>query len=222
MNKVSLLILLLIFCYGCSHSQVTQVQAKVNPEALKLNNQAMQLYANSLGINDRNKTLEQAVNLLNKAVKIDSGYFRANWNKCLIQNTMKQYDSALVTSKQILKLRPKNVDIQLMVGTAYERAGDTVSAAKYYTSTLLTYNNILDTMSIKNEAYKTLKVGKAITLIMLHQDKKGYDMFKELYTTETDPNYKPMYQNFIGLTRHDFLYGPEEKVTSEDPIPITH
>jgi len=168
---------------------------------------------------DRSNTLAYAISLLDKATAIDTNYFYAYQNKFLFQNELKQYANALITSKHLLNLRPKNVEIKVWGAEACERAGDSISAVKYYKSSLSTYNQILDTMSVKNPSYKVLEMEKATDLIMLNQPNEGYGMLKELYNNETNPNYKRMYQGLMNMTRHDFLY-PEEKINviSEGPI----
>lgn len=164
-------------------------------------------------------TIENAISLLNQAIRVDSNYYKAYSNKFMFETQLQQYKNAMLTGKQMIKLRPDNVETMVSVGSACERAGDTLLSAKYYGRALLILDKVLDTMSVKNNAYKTLQIGKAIDLILLHQPQKGYGIFKNISEKETDPNLKQYFQSLLHSSRHDFLYWPsEQKVTYSTPL----
>jgi tetratricopeptide (TPR) repeat protein len=211
MKKTTILVLV-ICCLSCepSHSQ-----KKINPEALKLGKMAYDSLRKAGG---NPKALPYAIDMLDKATAIDTNYFYAYQNKFLYQTELKRYSDALVTAKHLLTLRPKNVEVKDKVAVAYERAGDSLTAAKYYESALLTYNEILDTMSVKNPSYKVFEMEKATDLIMLNKPTEGYALLKKLYSDETDP-YRQIYQNYMNMTRNDFLY-PKIKTDTVYANPI--
>jgi tetratricopeptide (TPR) repeat protein len=178
---------------------------------------------NKASVIERTNALDYAINLLDKATAIDTNYFYAYQNKFIFENELKQYKKAFITSKFLLNLRPQNIEVKIWVAGACERAGDSVSAVAYYKSALAAYSNILDTMSHKNLSFNTLKMEKATVMIMLNQQREGYGMLRELFTSETDPNLKQMYEGFMSMTRRDFLFGDFKKNTSySNPVTKTY
>jgi tetratricopeptide (TPR) repeat protein len=200
MKKLAILVLV-VSSLSCKSSHA---QKKINPEALKL---GKMVYDSLRKAGNNPKALPYAITMLDKATAIDTNYFSAYQDKFIFQTELKRYSDALITAKHLLVLRPKNVEIKDKVAMAYERAGDSLTAAKYYKSALSTYKEILDTMSVNNPSYKIFKMEEATDLIMLNQQKDGYGLLKQLYNDETDPNYKPMYQQFMNMSRNDMLYG---------------
>ena len=210
----------MLFAICCLSCKPPHSKRKFNPEALKLNDQAQTLLLNS-GRTESDQVLKNAIILLNKAIQIDSNYPASYLNKFVFQNELKQYGNAIFTGKQLMKLRPTNVNIKLMVGEDYEKIGDTISSVKYYKDALAGYNKILDTMSVSNKTYSSFLSSKAFTLIMLHQQSQGYAILNEMAAKETDPNLKQMYLGFAEESRNDILYWKiteTTNVTSEDPV----
>jgi tetratricopeptide (TPR) repeat protein len=203
MKKLSILVFVM-YCLSCkpSHSQ-----KKINPEARKLNDSAVGSRF-SVKYNNPNQALEHSINLLNQAIKLDSNYFTAYWNKFVFKGDLKQYNKAILTGKQMMGLRPQNASIKFIVGETYEKMGDTITSAEYYRSSLSMLNNILDTIKVSdNKNYKSTMVNKAIVLILLNQPEKGYSILKDLYNKENSENYKSTLQTFMNFTRRDFIYG---------------
>ncbi len=66
---------------------------------------------------------------------------------------LKKNDSAIVTGKQIINLRPHNAFITYQIGQLYEKIGDTVTSVKYYKHALSILDAALDTMNVKSEKY---------------------------------------------------------------------
>lgn len=202
--KTALTILFIAFLFACGKSHA---QKKINPEARKLNDSAVGSRF-SLKYNNPNQALEHSINLLNQAIKLDSNYFTAYWNKFAFQGDLKQYNKAILTGKQMIGLRPQNASLKFIVGETYEKMGDTITSAEYYRSSLSMLNNILDTIKVSdNKNYKSTVVNKAIVLILLNQPEKGHNILRELYAKEANESYKQMLQMFISFTKHDVMYG---------------
>jgi tetratricopeptide (TPR) repeat protein len=202
MNKISISLLVVVIIFltaGCSHSK------KINPEALKLNNEAVQLFMDSVGM-DSGRPLKKAINLLNQAIKIDSNYLIAYRNKFDYQIALKQLDSAIATGKQLIRLAPQDGTIRLRVGMAIERAGDTVRSVKYYKDALALLNKRLDTMNVRNKNYEFTQESKGAALILLNQPEKGHKILQDLYNS-SEPKERERLQMAMNMNRHEIIYG---------------
>ena len=179
----------------------------------------MRLVYKSAGTQN-NQMMENAISLLDLAIKIDSSYFTAYKNKFTFQTQLKQYANAKLTAKQMVTLRPNDADYKkIMAGGAFERAGDLSPATQYYKSALVTYNRVLDTMSVTDKGYRSLEIGKAMNLILLNKEKEGRDLLKGLLAKETDPAYKLLFEEYMNFNKHDILYG-KEHITAENANPV--
>lgn len=205
MKRLSILLFAISFL-SCKSSFA---QEKIDPEARKLNDSAVGSRF-SLAYHDYNQALEHSIDLLNQAIRIDSNYLTAYWNKFMFQNDLKRYKDAAVTGQQLIKLKPLNASIKYMVGETYDRMGDTITSAEYYRSSLSMLDNMLDTMKASdNKIYKSAIVNKAIVLILLNQPEKGHNILKELYAKETNESYKRMLQMYIDFNKHGVIYGKD-------------
>jgi tetratricopeptide (TPR) repeat protein len=194
--KFTLILLLVgLFSYGQTGSKHT-----INPYAIKLNDSAARM---TFQMNDSG--YQKAILLLDQATAIDSNYFLAYYNKLIFQSQLKQYDKALVTSKNLIRIRPMAPDLHLTSGELYEEIGDTVSAKYNFQLALSLYNSILDTMSVGNRHYDMLFMNKAIDLIMLGEQIQGHELLKQLYDRQTDEDYKELILPFMNINRKELL-----------------
>jgi len=214
-----LTILILAICFLSCKSSLSQ--RKANPEAVKLNNQALDLVMHSGG-QENDQIFEKAVALLNQAIKIDSNYSTAYLNKFTDQNKLKKYGDAIVTGKRLIALKPNDVNIKLMVGEDFEKLGDTIASVKYYNDALSGYNKILDTMNVNNKAYSSFLSSTAIDLILLNRQKEGYAILKTMAEKETDPYLKQMYEQYLKMSRNDWLFWNIKKnIAYSNPVKKT-
>jgi tetratricopeptide (TPR) repeat protein len=123
------------------------------------------------------------------------------------QIRLKQYDSAIVTGKQILKVKPHNAFITYQIGELYEKLGDTVTSVEYYKHALSILDTALDTMNVKNEKYNWVKLNKAIVLILLGQKKAGDTIIQDVYNNETLYSNKQYDLSVLNMTRKELVYG---------------
>jgi tetratricopeptide (TPR) repeat protein len=212
--KNSPIIFLAIFfiCFIQSKSASAQ-KNHYDPAAEKLNRSAMDTAMNS----NSTRKLQSAINLLNQAIKIDSTYFPAYNNKMTFQITIKQYQEAINTGKQMIKLRPNNVAVTFTVGLLNDKIGDGFLAKQYYNKVLTTDNAVLDTMHTQNKAYSNVQLSKALCFIMLNEQQKGGTIIKKLYSTSTDSNYKAVYIQYMNKSKQDILnnmFGPQKKYST--------
>ena len=203
-----LALLTLTFYFSCAHPK-----HQINPEAKKLNDSAMYMVVHTM---PDTVTYKKAITLINRAIKLDSNYFRAYVNKFGFQTQVAQFDSALVTGKRIIKLRPDAYPIWQMMGSIYEVKGDTVSAKDYYNKALITCDKIIDTMRSENMAYKITQTDKARYLILLRKEKEGRDIFKNLNAKEPEGPFKDVLKEYLSMPRQDFIdFGQPKDVAIE-------
>ncbi|MDP9080920.1 MAG: hypothetical protein M3O71_26165 [Bacteroidota bacterium] len=217
-NKIKIILALLPLTYYFS---CAQPKHQVNSLARKLNDSAMNIYRMSSKLLDTG-VLKHAVNLLNKATGIDSDYFTAYRNKLLFQIQLRNDEAALKTGKELLRLKPDDIEVIVITGQCYDRLGDSLSASAYYKMALPKFDKILDTMKIGTETYKTIALGKAFDLVLLNRRKESTILLNQLSAMETDTIYKNQYKEFTNFSKSDILYGPKTKVTSEDATPLKH
>jgi tetratricopeptide (TPR) repeat protein len=200
--KIIILALSLNF-FACKQQHIN------NPEAIKYNKAAMELYHKSGG-ND----VKGAIELLNKAINIDSGYFKAYYNKRMFELQLREYNDAISTGKEMIKRWPNNADNYGIVGTTYEMMNDTILGQQYLKQALIRYDKVLDTINAKNKSYRYFAMTKGIILIMLNQNQRGNQVLKELYSKETDTLYKQEYLKYIGKNREQILTNAEGVVNA--------
>ncbi|HTD39100.1 MAG TPA: hypothetical protein VK671_00670 [Mucilaginibacter sp.] len=188
-----------------------------NPEAIKLNDSAVLMQQSMAGVQlkariGKDSFTKIQVALLNRATKIDSNYFLGYYSKFGIQYASNQYTDALVTGKEMLRLRPNDAVIKYLVGKIYDKTGDTIRARSYYKDYLSYCDHILDTMSKDNRQFKDTELQKALALILLNQPQKGHDILNKLYQ-EADNWHKDSYLLYMRLTKADLLVPKDTSIS---------
>jgi tetratricopeptide (TPR) repeat protein len=118
---------------------------------------------------------------------------------------LKQFDKAVSSINNCIRLRPKAHDLHLIGGILYEKMGDTISSYKYFQKSLAILSSVLDTMNIQNLSYEMLESNKAINLIMLGDYKTGNDLLKSIYNRQKEPELKAMTLSFMNKSKKELL-----------------
>ena len=182
---------LLIALYSCGQNAARQ---KVDPAAVKLNNQAMTL----VRFIDNADSSKKAISLLDKATSIDSNYYLGYSNKLMFYYQLKEFDKLISTNNRLIQLRPSAHDLYLTGGIFYEKIGDTVSAKRYFNKSLTICNAVLDTMNTKNPDFVMLTTNQAVNLIMLNDSTKANSILKTLYDNQPDdPQFESVEKQYI-------------------------
>jgi len=163
-NKYSIiglaLILFIVPFLSCAQKKE---KYKVNPVAVQLNYQAMDLMMKNKNVD----SLRKGLALLEKATELDSNYFLGHFNKTFFYNRFKEFDKSLTTIKKLIQLSPLAPDLYTAAGLYFEKLGPTDSAKKYFTTSSSMCDKVLDTMSEKNKSYLLFASSKFIDLLML-------------------------------------------------------
>jgi tetratricopeptide (TPR) repeat protein len=191
------LVLLLFGLFSCG-----QIGSKhtIDPYAKKLNDSAVRL---TFRMHDSD--YQNAILLLDQATTVDNNYFLAYWNKLSFQSRLKQYDKAIVTTKNLIRIRPMAPDLHVTCGILYERIGDTISAPLDFQKALSLYNDVLDTMNVSNRDYDMLFMNRAVDLIMLGKQIEGNVLLKQLYNRQTDDAFKDLTLSLMNKNKKELL-----------------
>lgn len=207
-----LFLLLLIGLAACGQQTKKYIPDK---RAKELNDSASRLIMHNLS----DSIYPKAILLLDKATDIDSNYYNAYSYKLSLQWMLKKYNDALETAIHINRIRPNFPDSYVTIGLLYEKLRDTISSLKYFNSALKKYDNILDTMSIKNKMYDAYLMNKGLDLIFAGQQINGNKILKQLYEKSHDDLYKETIMQFLNKSRKEVfenIFNP--KSTTETKI----
>lgn len=170
---------LLIALYSCGQKSVKH---KINPEAVRLNNKIISL----VPFTDNPDSCRKALLFLDSATTIDRNDFLAYYNKLMFLYGLKQYNKAIETVDEMLKLRPNAHDLYITKGSFYERIGDTVSSKKCFQKSLEICDKVLDTMTKTNRDYVMFVIDKATNMVMLGDSVKANNILQTLYDNQPD------------------------------------
>jgi tetratricopeptide (TPR) repeat protein len=169
----------IIALYSCGQ---TPQKHKVNPESVRLNKKITPL----ISFTDNPDSCRKALSFLDSAIAIDSNDFFAYDNKMMFLYGLKQYDKAINTANELIRLRPNAHDLYMLKGNLLNKIGDTASANLNFQKSLGICNNVLDTMRETNRDYTMLVINKAINLIMLEDSAQANKILKVLYDKQPD------------------------------------
>jgi len=135
---------------------------------------------------DNPDSCRKALLFLDSATTIDRNDFLAYNNKLMFLYGLKQYNKAIKTVDEMLRLRPNAHDLYTMKGSFYERIGDTVSSKKCFQKSLAICDKVLDTMMKTNRDYMMFVIDKSVNMIMLGDSAKANNILQTLYDNQPD------------------------------------
>ena len=171
------LIIFLPICilFGCNNS------AK-RISAIELNDSAVAITKH---FEDTSK-YEQAIALLNQAIKQDSTIFDLYKNKYFFEVTLGNYKSALNTNNRLIAFRPDSADLFFQAATFEQFFQDTILAQKSFERAAILYKKTLDTMNAKSPYYFYDWRLWACSMIMIGQESIIHEFLKENCTNKID------------------------------------
>jgi tetratricopeptide (TPR) repeat protein len=205
---------LFIALYSCGQ---TPTKHKVNPESVRLNNKIIPL----ISFTNNPDSCRKVLLFLDSATVIDSDDFIAYYNKLMFLYGLKQYDKAINTANELIRLRPNAHDLFMVKGTLLNKIGDTTSANLNFEKSLKICNGVLDTMHETNRDYMMFVMDKAVNLIMLGDSVKANKILKILYDKQPDdPAFDNVDKKYIlslmnknRIQLMDFLNKPDTDTT---------
>jgi tetratricopeptide (TPR) repeat protein len=157
---------------------------------------------------ENNQLVSRSIEILNKAIRVDSIYLEAYELKFGWEQELKRYGSLIVTGKKILKLTSgqPEAEITLRMGESYELINNIDSAKVYYLRALSLYEQQINEMKQNNAAYDYEMSYKALVLILLNREQEGRAILKDLSEAAPVNKYlKQEYHNFFLTSREKFL-----------------
>jgi len=182
------------------------VPQNVPEEAKRLNDSAVDLIIGTFG--DSTK-YSQALALLRKAVSIDSNYYYGHYHKLMCENYFKMYDSALVTSLHLLRIR-ESIEEYTIVGVSYDKLGDSVKAADYYMQSLKITTAVLDTMAPNISTWPAAKINEISVLILLNRKEVSNVAIDEAVAYTPDTLFQNYFSAMKSVSRNDLIFHPEK------------
>ena len=196
--------LLFFVVASCGHRDP---YSKTNLSTARLINKTISLY----NYIDNTDSCKKAIQLLDSASAIDTNCFLCFYNKLTFLIALKQYDKGIATVNHLLKTRPYANDLLITGGAFYDKLGDSTSANQYFQRSLAICESALDTMDIKNKAYTTISINRALNLIILGNSKKGNDLLAQLQKEQGDSTYRDYIGSFMNKTREELETLSEDK-----------
>lgn len=209
--KILSILFLFTILIACSENQQTKEYIP-HPKAKQLFDSASRLPMHSE---------EKAIVLFDQATQIDSNYYVAYFYKLSFQLSLNRLNDALVTAKNLIRLKPQDREVYMSAGFLYWRTGDSVSAIDHFTKASVFFDKILDTMSKSNRSYETILSNKGVNLILIGKQEQGNKILRELYNNGTDKDLKKEYVQFLNKSRKEIieeLFSQDTLTSSADPI----
>jgi tetratricopeptide (TPR) repeat protein len=191
MIRVIILNFIWILFASCSGQKKKEIY---NHKAIELNNKATELL--------RRSNNDSALILFDKAIAIDETYYIPHSNKVGIYITKKEYDKALYEIEMIIKKKPDLAEGWTYAGMLREGLGDTLVAKKYYEKSVEIFNERI----LNPEKEKQIianRLNRAVSLILLGQEKDGKEELKKLKGEK--PDYK-FIDELIKKNKQDFIH----------------
>jgi tetratricopeptide (TPR) repeat protein len=166
--KNTILFLLMIVVILCRAQQST-----FNLKAIELNNKAVNLIAKSFG---DDTPLNNALLILDQAIKIDSSYYVAYQSKATVLCKLKKYESAIKTLDKVIQLHKNVAEVFSTQGFILEKIGRKKEAIAKYKSASNEYDRLIKKYPNKVE----YQINKAFLLVFIDNKETAQKSIKEI------------------------------------------
>ena len=190
MTRLIILNLIWILFASCSGGDKKEVY---NPKAIELNDKAlaqMQKFNN-----------DSALILFDKAIEIDKTYYLPHANKVGIYVGKKEFEKALAESEIAISQKPDYAEGWAFAGMLHHGLGDTLVAKTYYKKSIEIFDKKILNPKEKEHLFAN-RMNRAVSMILLGQDKDGKDELKKLKVENPDNN---VLDEFLNRNRQDFI-----------------
>jgi tetratricopeptide (TPR) repeat protein len=191
-------IFLFVVLYSCGQKAT---KYKIDQACVKLNNSAMKM-VQYLKNTDSSK---KAIELLDSATTLDTNYYLGYFNKLMFLNSLRQYEKAILTTQNLIRLRPDAHDLYIIGGVFCEKNNDTITSKNYFQKSLAICNTVLDTMSLKNSGYEMIMINKVVNLVMLNKNSEANILLKKLIETQLEGDMKKITLSMLNLNKTQLI-----------------
>lgn len=205
--------MLLAVIVGVSLCVVCSSHSSNSQQAAESNKQAMYAYYHQSNLSYAERSAN-AIKLLDQAIKTDSNYFDAYWNKFGLQAEAGEFENALVTGKEMIRLKPEEAHIYNETGMVYEKLGDTASARRCFRQALGLCRDKTQWESEGTSYRVQTQEDKAVALILLNKQDEGRYILHDLYETSVNVERKQHLLILMNMKRSDLVAGKTDTVIS--------
>jgi tetratricopeptide (TPR) repeat protein len=191
-------IFLFVGLYSCGQKTTKH---KVDKVCVELNNSAMAMVQYLKNTDSSQK----AIRLLDSATTLDTNYYLGYFNKLMFLNSLRQHKKAILTTQNLIRLRPDAHDLYIIGGIFCEKINDTISSKNYFQKSLAICNTVLDIMNLKNSNYEMIMINKAVNLIMLNRNSEANILLKKLTGNQSDGEMKKITLSMMNLSKSQLI-----------------
>ena len=192
-KRIYLIISLLIFITILQSCKGKDKKPDYNPKAIEFNNKAVQLM--------QRMEYDSALILFNKAMALDKNYYLPYSNMTGIFLRKKQFDKALQASDKVIEIKPDLAEGWTFAGMLYDRQGDSLTAIKYYKKSIEIFDDRIKNPEKKRDL-TTNRLNRAVSMILLGQEKEGKDELRKLKGENPDDL---MIDEFLKMNKHNYI-----------------
>ena len=192
-------VFLLINLFACNAQNKKIEKPTYKAEAVKLNNLAMDIYSRNLENKDSIRT---SINLLSRAIKINSTYYLAYSNKADLLCDLGNYSQADSLLDTILTINPHLVTVKTLKAFILEKSGHLPEATILYNKVLTDYTQKLKTDSTN----VSLMLNRAFIYFFTDGYEKGIKEYNVISSRYPDnKQVMNMKESFISFERKKYI-----------------
>jgi tetratricopeptide (TPR) repeat protein len=156
-------------------------QKKINPQAIKLSNKAVELfsYARTKLLAEKKILFDSTLKLLDRAIQIDSAYYLAYANKANVFIAQKKYKKAIKVLKKSVKVRENYAEGLMLQGFLYEKINMLDKANSTYIEAIEAYKARLDT-TFKTKNRVNIQIDIAFMFMLIEGKQKALQFIDQI------------------------------------------
>jgi tetratricopeptide (TPR) repeat protein len=191
------LVFMAIAAAGCFNSDANRDPPK---QAADLNNKAYRAF--------KQADMDQALLLVNDAIKLDPKFPAAYANKAAILDKQGKRAEALEALEMLVKLKPSNGDAYVALGVLLEKMGRTQEAETHYDRALKLFSEQAERASANEKA--GLEVNKAVAQFLMGDNRAAVATLDAVLAANPGMEKAKAYKQRIETGRREvFLNGPQ-------------
>jgi tetratricopeptide (TPR) repeat protein len=191
--------LLVISLASCNPKPAAET-AEINPEAISLNDSAMQLARSYDSLQ-----IETALDLWEQAIALQPDYDIALMNKLVFLNHQGRITEAMATLEKLETLQPENSELKVWSGIFTELHQDSTLAREKFVLADKLYKKQLNTLSASTRAYQLLLINYAVNLKFLGMEGDANKLLEEVKNRKGNEELYEMATNFQMLDRKELI-----------------
>ena len=191
---------IILFSFSCrsQNNDTTKSQHKISI-ARAINNKALRISLNNRCNKD---SIQKAINLLEKAIKLDNACYMCYSNQAQMFCDLKMYDKAINVLNRYLIHFPDKFNFEELKGFIFERMGNIDSANIIYNKAIEEYNTKikLDSSNI------SLKINRAVLYFFTEGDDRAKREYEKIIAEyPNDPMVNNMREIFSSFDRKTYI-----------------